>query len=77
MPDKITKFIESLDSKTRVKLKKKLLKLKRDPYGMKDVKKIQGAKDIYRLRMGKIRILYQIIGNEVYVIDIDFRGNIY
>lgn len=78
MPDKITKFINALDKKTRARLKKKMLELKMNPYQMKDIKKLQGGADIYRLRLGKIRIVYKILENQsMEIIDIDYRGNIY
>lgn len=45
---------------------------------MKGVKKMQGRDDnIYRLRIGKIRIVYKIADADVEIIDIDYRGNIY
>lgn len=78
MTDKIEKFTKSLDEKTKKRLKQKLQAIKKDPYNQKDVKKLQGlGKDIFRFRMGKIRIIYQIIGQEVIILDIDYRGNIY
>lgn len=67
MTDKITKFIDSLDSKTRRRLKEKLFFLKANPYKMLNVKRLDSwGENVYRLRVGKIRI-----------IDIDYRGNIY
>ncbi len=78
MSDRVTKFIESLDPKTRERLKKKLLSLKTDPYHSKDIKKLLGySAPTYRLRMGKIRIVYHIREKVVEVIDIDYRGDIY
>lgn len=78
MPDKITKFIEFLRAKIRKQLKENLLALKNNPYGMKGVKKMNGSDDnIYRLRMGKIRIIYKIDSDKIEIIDIDYRGNIY
>lgn len=78
MTDKITKFIDSLDKKTKTKLKKKLSELKADPYGSKDIKKLKGFQNnLYRFRIGKIRIIYQLINNEIEIVDIDYRGNIY
>lgn len=59
-------------------MKKKLELLKRDPFRMKDVKKLKGlGEDTYRLRVGKIRIIYRIVNNGVEVVDVDYRGNIY
>lgn len=78
MPDRITKFIRSLDDKTRKKLKKNLLALKKDPFKAKNVKKLKNyPENAYRFRMGKIRIIYQINQEGVEIIDIDYRGNIY
>ena len=78
MADKVTKFIQSLSEKVRKQLKFKLLILKKDPYHMKGIKKMQGwGENVYRMRMGKIRIIYKIVGREVEIIDIDYRGNIY
>jgi mRNA interferase RelE/StbE len=78
MTGKIDKFLDSLDEKTHKRLKDRLIKIKKDPYGNVGVKKLRGfGEDAYRVRMGKIRIIYQIVGNEVQIIDIDYRGNIY
>lgn len=77
MPDKITKFIESLNSKVKRQLKKKLFDLKKNPYAAKGVKKMQGANALYRLRMGKIRVIYKITDGNIEILDIDYRGNIY
>lgn len=77
MPDKITKFINSLNEKIRKQLKTKLEDLKKSPFTMKGVKKMEGTDGIYRLRMGKIRIVYKIAKNGIEIIDIDYRGNIY
>lgn len=47
-----------------------------------DIKKLKGElSHLYRIRQNKIRIVFEIINNEVIVQliieDIDFRGNIY
>ena len=44
-----------------------------------DIKKISGQKDFYRLRYRKIRVVYQVDKEKriVYVLEIDFRGNVY
>jgi mRNA-degrading endonuclease RelE of RelBE toxin-antitoxin system len=79
MPDKIAKFITSLDQKTKGRLKERLLKLKQNPFqNRQDIKKLSVREsNVYRLRMGKIRIIFKVIENEVDIIDIDYRGNIY
>jgi mRNA-degrading endonuclease RelE of RelBE toxin-antitoxin system len=78
MPDKITKFIKSLDKKMRLRLKEKLLEVKKNPFSGGDIKKLQGVgESLYRLRVGKIRVIYKILQSDIEIIDIDYRGNIY
>ena len=78
MTSKLEKFINSLDKKTRKKLKDKLISLKKNPRKARNIKKLQGTKrELYRLRLGKIRIIYEIINKNIEIIDIDYRGNIY
>lgn len=78
MPDKITKFLQNLDAKTQEHIKFKLSQLRENPFSMPNVKKIQsGNGDFYRLRIGKIRIIYTLTDMGVIVVDIDYRGNIY
>lgn len=77
MPDKISKFIASLNEKMRNQLKKKLELLRSSPFKVKGVKKMEGLENTYRLRMGKIRVIYRIIQGQIEIADIDYRGNIY
>lgn len=78
MPDKIAKFIASLSPKMRAKLKHRLILLKKSPYGGQDIKKLQGVPgEFYRLRFGKIRIIYEVKNTDIEIVDIDYRGNIY
>lgn len=78
MTDKISKFTNSLDSKTKARLKEKLKQLKQNPFAMKGVKKLASfGGNAYRLRIGKIRIIYLVNNGDIEIIDIDFRGNIY
>ncbi|MBT4384517.1 type II toxin-antitoxin system RelE/ParE family toxin [Candidatus Peregrinibacteria bacterium] len=78
MTSKVAKFLKLLDLDTRRRLVAKLIDLKMNPYGMKGVKKIKAfGRNVYRLRVGKIRIIYVIVDNKVEILDIDFRGNVY
>jgi len=46
-----------------------------------DLKKIKGAgNNLYRIRKGKIRILFTIVKNDLIILNVEnigFRGNIY
>jgi len=77
MSDKIKKFIATLDAKTKEKIIQKIEALLNDPFEQKNIKKLSGSKDFYRLRIGDIRIIYKITKNQVEIIDIDYRRNIY
>lgn len=58
----------------------KLEILAQNPYkNTLDIQKLQGRDNRYRLRVGKYRILYEIIENQIliYAYDADSRGGIY
>jgi len=42
-----------------------------------DVKKLKGIRGGYRLRVGGVRILFEKDADEIHVIKIDNRGDIY
>ena len=78
MPDKVTKFVLSLDQKTRMRLQEKIALVLKDPFSLPGVKKLTGSgKNLYRIRMGNIRIIYAVMDGMVEIRDIDYRGNIY
>jgi len=79
MTDKIQKFIDSLDRKTREYLKQRISSLIEDPFRKhQDIRKLNGwGKDTYRLRVGKIRIIYKITGKKIQIMAVDYRGNVY
>lgn len=78
MTNKVEKFFRSLDKKTRERIKIKLKELKKDPFDARGVKKMKDWGDnIYRLRIGKIRLIYEVIENDIEIVDINYRGNIY
>ena len=38
---------------------------------------LQGEKDIYRLRVGKYRVLFTIVGDTILIVKIGPRGDVY
>ena len=42
-----------------------------------DVKKLKGIENAYRLRIGNIRVLFEKNDNNIFVIKIDNRGDVY
>ncbi len=75
------KFISGLDKSARERILKALLLLKEDPVPVKmhDISKISGAENTYRIRIGKIRILYEVFWNDktILVHMVDFRKTVY
>ena len=75
--DNIRKFIQRLDKKSALRIEKILLDiLNLDLSGYK-TEKLKGYKDLYRIRAGKIRIVFRKTKINAIPIDIDFRGDIY
>ena len=42
-----------------------------------DVKKLRGIENGYRLRVGRVRVLFEKTGEKVTVVKIDNRGDVY
>ena len=66
------KHIQAQDKPTRQRLKIAIEKL---PDG--DVKKLQGYKNDYRLRVGDLRVLYSMNGDIITIKDVLPRGQAY
>lgn len=66
------KYIGKLDKPTKLRLKEAIEAL---PQG--DVKKLVGYEIDYRLRVGKLRVLFSIEDDTILIKDIDSRGQIY
>jgi len=74
------KAIKVMDNDTKQRIKSGIEGLmKIPPEG--DIKQLQGIKrKVYRLRMGKYRVIYEYIGDEygiMFIKDIGSRGDIY
>ncbi|MCL1863615.1 MAG: type II toxin-antitoxin system RelE/ParE family toxin [Defluviitaleaceae bacterium] len=68
-----SKFLDSQDDDTYNRIKSAVHKL---PMG--DVKKLQGSKGKYRLRVGSLRVIFKRIGQNMFYIEaIDNRGQVY
>ena len=69
------KYLEALDQKTKIRIIKAIDKLP----DQGDVVRLQAKKikNIFRLRIGKFRIIFVSEEDCIRVLDIDSRGNIY
>ena len=73
MVDKITKALNKFSAKEKELVKNLLLKINKNNVSGLDVKKLKGRSDIYRVRKGKIRIIYRIDDSQVYLLAIEKR----
>ncbi len=79
--DDAIKFLEKLDRKTKGKIEImfKALKLNPLPFKEYDLKKLKGTRNFYRIRIGKVRVLYEIreLEQAIYIHDVGFRESVY
>lgn len=69
---KSIKYINSTDKATKKRLREAIEKI---PFG--DIKKLQGIKNGYRLRVGDLRVLFTIEGDMIFIDNIIPRGQAY
>lgn len=74
--DKIAKALQSLSSKEREKIKSILLKIKINSLSGLDLKKLKNCDNIFRIRRGKLRIIFKKQDNgQYYVLAIERRSD--
>jgi mRNA interferase RelE/StbE len=75
------KFLFQINEKVRAKIIEILrtLEINPIPFRQYDVRKLKGFENRFRIRKGKIRIVYEVLPEEFKVIvwDINFRGRVY
>jgi mRNA interferase RelE/StbE len=72
---KVKKYMDALDVQIQARIKNALRKLASEP-PQGDIVSLSG-RDGFRLRVGKYRLLFDIIGDRIIVYDIDLRGQVY
>lgn len=76
MTDKIAKSLNKLTGKEKRQIKIILQDLLNGKYENYDLKKLKGRNDIYRVRKGRIRIIYRVLENgEIYLLAIERRSD--
>lgn len=74
--DKIAKALKKLAAGEKEIVKAILVKIDRLDFSGLDIKKLKGRQDIYRVRKGKIRIIYQLNNNSrVIVLTLERRND--
>lgn len=72
--DAIKKALKKLSAQERDRVRDVLTKLASGKTQGLDIKKLQGRDDIFRVRKGDIRIVYQKIGKAVSILLIERRS---
>lgn len=75
--DRIQKFLSKLSPKQRslsLKIFEDILSLELKNY---DIKPLKGMKNIFRLRKGDVRVVFTKTDSKGYVLDINFRKDVY
>lgn len=77
----VRKFLEKKDTKFIQKVDTIFEKLKTNPFNHPelDLKKMVNSQNDYRIRIGKYRFLYSVIGSKliIYIYKADSRGSVY
>ncbi len=68
--------LEKIDFLLRKRIIKKIEQFA-ESESFHEIKKIQGAEKVYRLRVGDYRILFEILQNELFILKIGHRKSIY
>jgi mRNA interferase RelE/StbE len=74
------KELNTFDSKIANKISHKIQILAKNPSNKAlDIKKLKGLSNVYRMRVGNYRVIYEIENNKliITVIKIGIRGDIY
>jgi len=78
---KVKRNLDTQSDKTIERIGLAFRKLQKNPFYCEslDIKKLSGFRKDYRLRIGKLRILYTVVKNEklIYVYKISIRGKAY
>ena len=71
--DKITKALEKLERRERDKVELAIARILLRQLAEYDVKKVQGLKNLYRIRIGRHRIIFFMTKERVIVVDVTKR----
>ena len=74
MVDKIQKALDKFSEKEKKIIKNLLQKIKIGKVIGLDIKKLKGYGNIFRIRKGKIRIIYRIEDGQIFVLAVERRN---
>ena len=71
--DKIDKALNELIFKEKERIKNIIKALQLGRFDNLDIKKLKGFQDVFRVRRGGLRIVYQLLGRRIIILKIDKR----
>jgi len=71
--DKITKALNNLTAKEKERIKNIIITLQSGRFDNLDIKKLKGSSDIFRARIGNMRIIYQVRNKQIFILQIGRR----
>jgi mRNA-degrading endonuclease RelE of RelBE toxin-antitoxin system len=77
MVDKIIKFVRQLTPKQKKQVQYVMQQIRRDHTTWLQIKKLVGRKNLYRVRILSIRLVYTVRGDVYEIVDIDYRWSVY
>jgi len=75
MVDKIQKVLDKLSLQEKEWIKSLLFKIKNNDLLGLDLKKLKGHEDIFRVRKGKIRVIYRLQNGQIKLLAIERRND--
>jgi len=72
--NKIIKTLRRFNKKERDIIKSILIKIKKNNFKDLDIKKLKSKNNIFRVRKGKIRIIYYLKQNRIMILSIEKRS---
>lgn len=73
--DKIEKVLQKLNRQERQKLKEILAKIKAGDLGALDLKKLKGRENVFRVRKGKMRVIFYKEGSIIKILSLERRND--
>jgi len=71
---KLDKFLAKLDSERREKILAILIRIHAGDFQGLNLRKLKAVGPLYRVRIGRVRIIFEMDTNGIRLVDIDFRN---
>ncbi len=71
--DKITKLLKKLSAKERERLEGVLTALLSGDTSSLDIKKLKGVDDVYRVRVGSLRVIFRKQADDIRILEVSHR----